>query len=269
MSAVVVGAALVATGCSPVKLGAAAVVGDQRITVATLNTEVTNLSRYAKLYPGTVQLTPAQQTQETLTWLVRFKINDALARQAGITVSTAQAQQALNEIYNAAKASAQAQGITNVTINLILTANGIPPNLGRSRPVPGHRRPVRAAGQRGQGSRYPGGGNRRHGQAQQGQVRGGQAAEDPGQPAVRAAGLHPVLDRRVRPDGDPVRGPGADGIAVRGGAGLLIVLATSPRVAPGLLSWEAWQALRSAAAVLAAAGDPQLPALDEAGIGYR
>jgi MazG family protein len=50
---------------------------------------------------------------------------------------------------------------------------------------------------------------------------------------------------------------------------LLIVLATSPRVAPGLLSWDAWQALRSAAAVLVPAGHPQLPALDEAGIGYR
>jgi MazG family protein len=50
---------------------------------------------------------------------------------------------------------------------------------------------------------------------------------------------------------------------------LLIVLATSPRVAPGLLSWPAWQALRSAAAVLAPPGHPQLPALDEAGIGYR
>jgi len=50
---------------------------------------------------------------------------------------------------------------------------------------------------------------------------------------------------------------------------LLIVLATSPRVAPGLLSWPAWQALRSAAAVLAPAGHPQLPALDEAGIAYQ
>jgi uncharacterized protein YabN with tetrapyrrole methylase and pyrophosphatase domain len=50
---------------------------------------------------------------------------------------------------------------------------------------------------------------------------------------------------------------------------LLIVLATSPRVAPGLLSWPAWQALRSAAAVLAPAGHPQLPALDQAGIAYQ
>jgi MazG family protein len=47
---------------------------------------------------------------------------------------------------------------------------------------------------------------------------------------------------------------------------LLIVLATSPRVAPGLLSWPAWAALRSASAVLAPAGHPQLPALAAAGV---
>jgi XTP/dITP diphosphohydrolase len=50
---------------------------------------------------------------------------------------------------------------------------------------------------------------------------------------------------------------------------LLIVLATSPRVAPGLLSWPAWQALRSASAVLAPAGHPQRPALEQAGIGCQ
>ena len=44
---------------------------------------------------------------------------------------------------------------------------------------------------------------------------------------------------------------------------------TSPRVAPGLLSWPAWQALRSADLVLAPAGHPQLPALDEAKIKYQ
>ena len=50
---------------------------------------------------------------------------------------------------------------------------------------------------------------------------------------------------------------------------MLIVLATSPRLAPGLLSWPAWEALRSAALVLAPAGHPQLSALDEAGIACR
>jgi len=129
VSAVALGAGLVVTACSPVKLGAAAIVGNERITIATLDTEVTNLSQTVKLYPGTVQLSQAQQTQQTLTWLVRFKVNEELARQAGITVSKAQAEKALAEIYAAAKSSAQAHGISNVTLGLILAANGIPPNL--------------------------------------------------------------------------------------------------------------------------------------------
>ena len=129
VSAVVLGGALLAAGCSPVKLGSAAITGDQRITIATLDTEVTNLNQAAKRYPDTVQLSQEQATQQTLTWLVRFNINDELARQAGITVTTAQSQAALAQIYAAAKANAQAQGISNVSLDLILVANGIPPNL--------------------------------------------------------------------------------------------------------------------------------------------
>ena len=131
MSVAVLGAGLLVAGCSvgPVKMGSAAIVGNERITIATLDTEVNNLSQAAKQYQGTVQLTAAQQTQQTLTWLVRFKINDELARQAGITVSTAQAQTALAQIYTSAKSAAEAQGLTNVTLNFILAANGIAPDL--------------------------------------------------------------------------------------------------------------------------------------------
>ena len=129
MSGVVLGAGLLVTGCSPVKFGAAAITGNQRITIATLTTEVTNLSRTVKQYPGTIQMSSAQETQETLTWLVRFQINEELARQAGITVTPAQAQKALDQIYATAKANAEAQGLSNVTLDLILAANGIPPNL--------------------------------------------------------------------------------------------------------------------------------------------
>jgi len=128
-SAVVLGVGLLVTACSPVKMGAAAITGNQRITIATLTTEVTNLSQAVKMYPDTIQMSSAQETQETLTWLVRFQINDELARQAGITVTPAQAEAALAEIYAAAKSSAEAQGVSNVTLDLILAANGIPPNL--------------------------------------------------------------------------------------------------------------------------------------------
>ena len=128
-SAVVLGAGILVTGCSPVKFGAAAITGSQRITIATLTTEVTNLSQAVKLYPTTIQMSSAQETQQTLTWLVRFQINDELARQAGITITPAQAEAALAEIYAAAKSSAESQGVSNVTLDLILAANGIPPNL--------------------------------------------------------------------------------------------------------------------------------------------
>jgi hypothetical protein len=73
-------------------------------------------------------MTAAQETQQTLTWLVRYQINEELARQAGITISPALAQSALAQIYASAKASAQSQGLTNVTLSLILAANGIPPD---------------------------------------------------------------------------------------------------------------------------------------------
>ncbi|WP_200263395.1 nucleoside triphosphate pyrophosphohydrolase [Streptomyces sp. HSG2] len=49
--------------------------------------------------------------------------------------------------------------------------------------------------------------------------------------------------------------------------GRVVLLTTSHRVAPGLLSWPAWQALRDADEVLCAdGGHPQLPYLGEAGI---
>ena len=48
---------------------------------------------------------------------------------------------------------------------------------------------------------------------------------------------------------------------------MLTVLLSSPRVAPGLLSWQAWSALHAAGRVLAgSAGHPLIPALAAAGV---
>ncbi|WP_258534991.1 nucleoside triphosphate pyrophosphohydrolase [Streptomyces sp. PT12] len=50
-------------------------------------------------------------------------------------------------------------------------------------------------------------------------------------------------------------------------AGRIVLLTTTHRVAPGLLSWPAWQALRGADRVLCRdSGHPQLPYLRDAGI---
>jgi XTP/dITP diphosphohydrolase len=46
----------------------------------------------------------------------------------------------------------------------------------------------------------------------------------------------------------------------------LVMLATTHRVAEGLLTWRAWDVLRSADRVLARPGQPQLPYLREAGV---
>lgn len=46
----------------------------------------------------------------------------------------------------------------------------------------------------------------------------------------------------------------------------LVVLATTHRVADGLLTWPAWETLRSADRVLTREGQPQLPYLREAGV---
>ncbi|MFI5821480.1 nucleoside triphosphate pyrophosphohydrolase [Streptomyces rishiriensis] len=66
--------------------------------------------------------------------------------------------------------------------------------------------------------------------------------------------------------GRPAGGPAA----VFEGApapGRIVLLTTSHRVAPGLLSWPAWQALRTADQVLCADGaHPQLPYLRDAGL---
>ncbi|WP_343245126.1 nucleoside triphosphate pyrophosphohydrolase [Streptomyces sp. SID14478] len=52
-----------------------------------------------------------------------------------------------------------------------------------------------------------------------------------------------------------------------GDAGRIVLLTTSHRVAPGLLSWQAWSVLRGADEVLCAeAAHPQLPYLKEAGV---
>jgi hypothetical protein len=129
VSAAVLGVGLVATGCSAVKMGSAAIVGNQRITVATLDTEVTNLSENVQQYHNPGSLTVAQQTQDPLTWLIRFQINEQLARTEGITVSTTQAETALAEVYAEAKSELESEGVLDVTLDYILSYIGIPPNL--------------------------------------------------------------------------------------------------------------------------------------------
>ncbi|MER6496234.1 nucleoside triphosphate pyrophosphohydrolase [Streptomyces griseorubiginosus] len=72
---------------------------------------------------------------------------------------------------------------------------------------------------------------------------------------MNATGFEPAPDQHVQ---GPRTAPAP---------GRIVLLTTSHRVAPGLLSWPAWQALHAADRVLCADGaHPQLPYLWEAGI---
>ncbi|MZE77878.1 nucleoside triphosphate pyrophosphohydrolase [Streptomyces xinghaiensis] len=68
-------------------------------------------------------------------------------------------------------------------------------------------------------------------------------------------------------DATTAAGPGAPVPSESAAPGRIVLLTTSHRVAPGLLSWPAWRTLRAADSVLCPDPDhPQLPYLREAGI---
>jgi hypothetical protein len=129
-SAIVAVAGVALAGCAvqPLKMGAAAIVGSNRISVATLGNQADNLSQAAALYPGVVTLTQTEVTQATLTWLIRYQIQEQLARQAGIYVSPAQANAALQNAVSLAKAAAEQEGLSNPSQELILASSGVPPS---------------------------------------------------------------------------------------------------------------------------------------------
>jgi hypothetical protein len=125
-SIAVTAAAIAATcalaACGPVRMGAAAIIGGQRITTTTLSDEVTSLQQAYQAGKAKIQLQfPLPQApQEVLAWLVRFKVRDQLAVRNHVAVSTGESQRALASV----AATAGATGIKNLAV-----ANGLPPDL--------------------------------------------------------------------------------------------------------------------------------------------
>jgi len=117
------GACAVLAACSPVQFGAAATVGNDRITLSTLDSNVTALQTAAKPYGSSIQITTADYPSAVLTWLIRFDVMDQVAADHGISVTQAQIQQGLNGL----SATAQENGFSSTSELLI--ANGIPPRL--------------------------------------------------------------------------------------------------------------------------------------------
>ena len=128
-AAVVIGIGVAVTGCSSASRSAAATVGHHRITIATLDSETANLSQAVAKTPGSVRLSATQLTRDTLTWLIRFQINDEVGRQNGITVTAAQAQAGLARVYALAQSETAAAGLKKPSLTEVMVTNGIPPDL--------------------------------------------------------------------------------------------------------------------------------------------
>jgi hypothetical protein len=122
--------AVLLAACSPVKMGAAATVGNQRITSATLDTDVSNLQQ-AVAQDGAAgnQVPNGQQSQAVLTWLVRFAIRDKVASDNGIAVNTAQVDSALAQVNEQLQEDAEENGAGYSGLAATLADNGLPPNL--------------------------------------------------------------------------------------------------------------------------------------------
>ena len=124
LGAVGLSACAVLAACSPVQAGSAAIVGNQRITVSSLDTQVSNWQTAAKPYGSAIQLPAGQApSQMVLSWLIRFAVMNQLAADNGISVTQAQAQAALSGL----NATAQQNGLKDAT--QLLIANGVPPQL--------------------------------------------------------------------------------------------------------------------------------------------
>jgi hypothetical protein len=130
-TAVKVAAAVMAGGvalsaCGTVKMGAAAITGNSRISSATLTSEVANLSDAyrANLANGIHPQRPAgQEAQQVLTWLILFRVYDQLASQHGISVTSTQTEQALTPY------ATQAASNKFTLTQYLSAAAALPPNL--------------------------------------------------------------------------------------------------------------------------------------------
>ena len=111
------------SACGPVRMGAAAISGGDRITAITLSDQVSSLERAVQAGKGTqLQFPKSEAPQEVLSWLLRFQIRDELAVRNHIVVTTGQSQRALSLI-------ARQTGRTGPAFLQLAAANGLAPDM--------------------------------------------------------------------------------------------------------------------------------------------
>jgi hypothetical protein len=125
LAAGVLAGGVAVAACGTVHMGAAAIVGSQRISSSNLSAEVANLNAGYQQYHRRIQLQypVSQMPQEVLSWLIRFQVWDQVAQQERITVTPADVVRALNMITTELRQSGETATLTQVAI-----ANGLPPD---------------------------------------------------------------------------------------------------------------------------------------------
>ena len=111
------------SACGPVRIGAAAISGGDRITVTTLSDQVSSLERAFQAGKGIqLQFPQSQAPQEVLSWLLRFQIRDELATRNHVVVTTGESQRALSLL-------ARQTGRSGAAFVQLAVANGLAPDM--------------------------------------------------------------------------------------------------------------------------------------------
>jgi hypothetical protein len=112
------------SACGPVRMGAAAISGGDRITNTTLTDQVNSLENAYKVGKGSIQLQfpQSQAPQQVLSWLLRFQIRDELATRNHLVVTTGESQRALTSL-------AKQTGRSGPAFVQLAVANGLAPDM--------------------------------------------------------------------------------------------------------------------------------------------
>ncbi len=117
---------LAASACGTVRMGAAAITGNNRISSTTLTGQLENLDAAYQTDQAKgikPQRPVAQQAQQVLSWLIVFQIYDKLAAQHNINVTPAQATSQLSRL------SVQAAQSKATLAEYVSAAGALPPDL--------------------------------------------------------------------------------------------------------------------------------------------
>jgi hypothetical protein len=106
-------------------MGAAAIVGDQRITSSSLDTQVSNLRKDIAQYDPGVQVNAAILPKLVLGQLINFQIRDQTAQDLGVTVTQPDIDNAITYVYQ----SSRLNGSSYTSPNQMVVSQAVPLTL--------------------------------------------------------------------------------------------------------------------------------------------